>query len=145
MVGPYNAQNFSSGIASKQMKIQNPDDLNEVIQIRVIDTGNVTAKGERIFALGTALSLGLTSDGPNNETSLAFPMTGGTDSLPVTTDARSVWLQNDPANANDILVFGVMNLGPGESIVISTDDDASWITVVGTGAQILNYAILRRT
>jgi len=120
-------------------------DTGDVVQLAMTDTGLTTADGLKIYAVGTSSMPGTVSDGPNAVTSNVLTMTGGTDSLPVTTDARFVWLQNEPSNANDVLVFGYMNLGPGEQMVIPTGNDASWITVEGTLNEYLNYAILRRS
>ena len=116
-----------------------------IVELALVDTGNVASDGTPIYAMGTVAVPTGTSDGPDGETSAAFACTGGTDALPATTDARYVWIQNDPGNANDILIFGIMNLGPGEQMIIPTGVDASWITFVGTAADTLNYAILRRT
>jgi hypothetical protein len=128
----------------KFMRFADPDDPTKVIELAVVDTGAVTPDGFKIMALGTAAVATSSSDGPNAKTANAFPCTGGTDAIPVTIDARYVWLQNDPGNANDIRIFGFMKLGPGEQMVIPTDIDAPWITFVGVAFDVLNYAILRR-
>ena len=121
-------------------------DTGDVVQLAMTDTGLTTADGLKIYAVGTSAMPSVISDGPNGETSLqaAIPV-GLTYTIPVAANAKFVWLQNDPANLNDMLVFGVMNLGPGEQIVLPTDADASWITVTGTAGDLLNYAVLQRT
>ena len=131
---------------AKFLRFVDPDDPEELIELELIDTGLLTPDGKRRMTLGVTAGPCAASDGPNDETSLALPLTGVLQYLPVTTDARAVWIQNDGVvNSNDILIFGVMRLSPGEQMVIPTDNDASWISFIGTALDVLNYAILRRS
>ena len=147
MAAPKDAGTMHVSQSQKYLRVIDAD-TEDVVQLGMVDTGLITADGLSIYALGTATMPGSISDGPNSETSGILVLTGvGTlDPIPVTSDCRSVWIQNDPGNTTDVLVFGVMNLGPGEQMVIPTGEDASWITIEGTaGGENLNYAVLQRT
>jgi len=120
-------------------------DTGDVVQLAITDTGLNTVDGLDIFALGTVSMPSAVSDGPNAVTTLAAAIPVGlTYTIPATTDARLIWIQNDAGNANSMFVFGVMELTPGESIVIPTTDNAGWITILGTNADTVNYAVLSR-
>jgi len=141
----YDEKSFSQGIATKQLKVQNPDDPTEIIQIGLIDTGATTALGEKIFSLdvsGSTLSIiaatALKPDGYSHETIVPA---GTPTALAVTTKAVSVVIQADNANTVDGKVLNI-TLTAGETIVIETVPDASWIIVDGLAGASFDITVL---
>lgn len=147
MAGPYNKDSFTAGIAQKQWKVQNPDDPDEVIQIGLVDSGAVTAKGEKIFALMTAGTGGpvpvLPSSIPSNT---PIGIIGSAQQLPSnalvsgvvikakTTNVASIWVGRD----NTVAINNGYELEPGESLPLSgTNLDLFW--VIGTAADVLHW------
>ncbi len=147
MVGPYDAKNFSSGIASKQMKIQNPDDLNEVLQIALFDTGLLTAKTERKFGLVTGSAGGPTPALPATippnppvavtATAAALPanvLVSGAVLKAPSANIASVWIGGD----NSVAVNNGFELEPGEMIPVAAINlDKFWI--IGNAADFLQW------
>jgi hypothetical protein len=121
-------------------------DTGDVVQLAMADTGLTTADGLSIFALGvTGVGAPVPTSPirPNAQTSGALTMNGTLQPLPATTDAMYVWLRAADANTIDILLWNNTPLGPGESIIVETDNDASWIRAQAASGT-LNYSILRR-
>lgn len=119
-------------------------DTGEIVQLEIIDTGTTTVDGLKIYRQYVTTATG-PEDKPNGETSGDLTMSGSSQPIPVTADARGVLLKADSNNSNDILLFGIVPLEPGESVFIPTGDDASWIDVTGTNPDVLHYAVLTYT
>ena len=127
------------------MTINNPD---EIIQIGLIDTGKTTALGEKIFAVdvsGSTLSIiataALKPDGYSEET---ITPAGTPTTLSVTTKGLSAIIQLDDGSTADGTVFNI-GLTPGETIIIESVPDVSWIIVDGAVGTTFNVTILENS
>ena len=127
MVGPYNEKNFSSGIATKQMKVQNPDDLTEVIQIGLFDTGLTTVATERKFGIITGSAGGPTPALPSTiPPNAPVAVTAAAAALPTNTlvngailrapsgNIASVWVGGDAT----VAVNNGLEIPPGEGVPV---------------------------
>lgn len=147
MAGPYNKDNFTAGIATKQWKVQNPDNPDEVIQIGLTDSGLVTAKGEKIFALMIAGAGGpnpaMPSTIPQNPpiavtiVAAALPdnaLVSGAVLKAPRTNVAGVWIGGD----NTVAVNNGFELTPGEMIPVAAINlNKFWI--IGNAADLLQW------
>ncbi|RLI55261.1 MAG: hypothetical protein DRP09_10630 [Candidatus Thorarchaeota archaeon] len=147
MAGPYNKNNFSVGIATKQMKVLNPDNLEEVVQIGLTDTGMTTASGEKIFSLMTggaggatpALPSSIPTNPPITITATAAtlpdkPLVNGAVLRAPSGNVGSIWLGGD----NSVGVGNGYELPPGENVPIAaTNLNKFW--VIGTAGDKLQW------
>jgi len=150
MAGTYDKNTFSVGIAQKQWKVLNPDDLDEVVQIGLVDTGNVTLLGEKVFSLivgGTGGPVpSLPSTIPPNP---IVNVTGIAAALPTqalvngvmirapggaTGNAGSVWIGGD----GTVAAANGYELTPGSWVIIPTNN-LNNIWIIGTPGDTLQW------
>lgn len=123
----YNKESFSTGIATKQKKLQNPDDDTEIVQIGYVDTGLLTLNGEKIFAT-------LTSPGSLPGASLKVSPSEGATAVAAAATAES--LNQFPITAADHTAeeigiardwTGYITAGDSLTITGSTANDGTYV------------------
>lgn len=112
----------------------------EIVQLGLIDTGNVTPDGVKIYALDVSGSqLSIIAEGNLKPDGYTNVVLSAADYLPPTSQALIVIIQNRLTSTGNVKVCGGITLSPGETIAVETVPNAEWIFIepeVSTTADI---------
>jgi len=132
---------------AKFLRFVDPDDPEELIELEVIDTGNVTVDGKRIMQLGVAASVVVPPPSPPSAINSGSFVLPDTSANPIGTGGldAGVTVKADSDNTDDVWVGDStvaiddgMRLEPGESLFIPIDALGK-VHAIGSSGDTVHY------